>query len=195
SREVVKTTTGIVFNFGSPRIWRNTSKPFIRGILRSNRIRAGLPRVARELSVRRRRQSIACAPLCVTTTISAVPLAAMARTARSASLRLSSASRIHFSLFMGGGGIVAPGRAFTGRLLMGDCDIVDDDLAIGCGCVASARVGLRVAPGFEVAAGIARGISIDVLTIVVGFHPAVAYDEFHGEHGPQLIVRGQDGAG
>jgi len=67
----------------------------------------------------------------------------------------------------------------------------DHDLAISRGSVAFAGVGLGITTGFKVTPRTVDHISVNVLTIVIALHPAVAGHKFYREHVTQPIVRGQ----
>src|ERR1051326_4083683 len=77
---------------------------------------------------------------------------------------------------------------------MGHREFVDDHLAVRGGGITLAGVGLRVAPGFEVTAGRAHVVGVDVAAVVVTLHAAVPGHKLHGEDVAQLIIRGQHGA-
>src|SRR5262245_24511194 len=67
-------------------------------------------------------------------------------------------------------------------LFVSDRQAVNDHFAVGTGGVAFARVGLRVTAGFEVTAGGAHGVSIDVLAVVVAIHAPVFNHKPRGEN-------------
>src|SRR5881394_484365 len=77
-------------------------------------------------------------------------------------------------------------------LLMSDCQAVDGDFAVGCGRVTLAGIGLGVTAGFEITAGSADAVGVDVLAVIVTFHPAVSGDKLDGEDGSQLVISSQD---
>src|SRR6185503_5091894 len=76
-----------------------------------------------------------------------------------------------------------------------DRQTIDDHLAIGGGRVTFGGVGLRVTAGFEITAGSAHAVLINVSTIVITFHAAVPGDKLYGEDVAQLIIGGQNRPG
>src|ERR1039458_5707186 len=95
SEDEVSTTTGIVWSFGSARIWRSTSMPSTFGNLRSRRRRRGRSMLARFAYLpRAKRKSRASAPSSTATMLLASRLFVRARIVSSRSSGLSSTRRI-----------------------------------------------------------------------------------------------------
>src|ERR1035437_919158 len=95
SEDEVSTTTGIVWSFGSARIWRSTSMPSTFGNLRSRRRRRGRSMLARFAYLpRAKRKSRAYAPSSTATMLLASRLFVRARIVSSRASALSSARRI-----------------------------------------------------------------------------------------------------